>query len=509
MPLMHSDTENHGLAVLIGAGPGDPSLVSQAAKEWIGLADIILYDRLSAPQLLALAGPDTELIDVGKTPGSHAMSQNQINRLLVEKCQPGRVVVRLKGGDPLIFGRGGEEADALAEAGIPFRIIPGITAAQVAAAYAGIPLTDRRVASSVVFVTGHEQPDKAESAVDFDALARIDTVIFYMGVSNLQQITSRLIQAGRSPKTPAAIVHRASTPQQKTLVATLETLSGQAVKAGITPPSLVIVGEVVKMHDRLGWFEKLPMFGQTVLVTRPMDQAGELGRLLSTHGAEVIYAPAIEIDKPKCFDELDSAIARLNQFDWLVLTSSNGVRGFFDRLGELSLDARALGSLKIAVTGPSSAASLGEFFIKPDLIAQPHTTAALAEALIADGIDGKKLLLARTDIAKPNLPDALRSALAEVTEANSYCTGRPGNLPELAIEAIRAGRVDWITFTSASTVDNFLALASQAGLNLSGIKLAAIGPVTAGALESHGLEPALTAESHTAQGLGSAIASNI
>ena len=502
---MHNEAEHNALAVLIGAGPGDISLVSQAAKEWIRLANTILYDRLSPPQLLALAGAGTELIDVGKAPGAHAMDQEQINQLLVKKCQKGGIVVRLKGGDPLIFGRGGEEADALVAAGIAFRIVPGITAAQAAASYAGIPLTDRRAASSVAFVTGHEKTDKAVSAINYEALVGIDTVVFYMGMGNLAQIASKLVEAGRAPSTPAGIVYRASTPQQKTLVATLETLADKAGEAQMKSPSLVIVGEVVKMHERLGWFEKLPMFGKTVLVTRPTDQASELGRLLSAQGADVVSAPAIEITRPKNFDELDSAIANLDRFDWLVLTSANGVRGFFDRLAELSLDARALGSIKIAVTGPSTATALGYFFLKPDLTADPHTAASLADAMIAGGAEGKKLLLARADIAKSNLPDALRSAGAEVTEVNAYCTGRPEKLPPQALEAIQDGRVDWITFTSASTVENFLALTAQARVELSGIKLAAIGPVTAAALESFGLKADVTAEPHTAAGLGKAI----
>lgn len=492
------------LAVLVGAGPGDPQLATVAAVAWLGVADVVLYDRLASPRLLSHCRPDAELIYVGKAPGAHAMKQEQINELLVRKTAAGNLVVRLKGGDPLIFGRGGEEADALIEAGLAFRIVPGVTSAIAAGACAGVPLTDRRLASTVTFITGHEDPDKADSSVNYEALAGLDTLVFYMGVGNLPGIASRLIAAGRAGDTPIALVQNATLPTQRTVTATLATAAETAQAQQVGPPALFIVGQVATLRDRFAWKEKLPLFGQTVLVTRTRQQASKLSERLLGLGAAVIECPTIEIAPPADFAGLDAALAGLGGFDWLALTSPNGVAGVLDRMRQLGMDARSLAGVKVAAVGPATADMLAANFIRPDLMPETFTTAALGKALASEA-GGAKVLLARADIATNELPDILRAAGAEVTEAVAYRTVRPAGLTADAAEALTAGRVDWVTFTSSSTAENFLALIEGAEIDMASLKLASIGPVTSGALRAAGLEPTVEAERHTIDGLVDAV----
>jgi len=496
-------SQTEPLAVLLGAGPGAPGLVTAEGVKWLRRADVVIYDKLANPALLALAPAAAERVYVGKAPGEHAASQQQISELLVDRCRPGRVVVRLKGGDPLVFGRGGEEAEALAAAAIPFRIVPGVTAAVAAAAFAGIPLTDRRHASTVALVTGHEDPAKDEPSVDYAALARIDTVVFYMGVANLAEIARRLIEAGRDPHTPAAAVEQATTPRQRTVTGTLATLGGAAERAGLRPPAAIIVGQVAAKAGRLAWFERLPLFGRTVLVTRPAEQSAGLAERLDELGAEVIEAPAAIVEPPADPAPVEAALRRLGEFDWLVLTSANGVEALASRLETMGLDARALGGVRLAAVGAATAEALRRRFLRADLVPETYTTKALADALVAAGAGSSRLLLARADIATPELPDALRRAGAAVEQVCLYRAVCPPALPPAARDALRAGRADWITFTSASTVENFLALSE--GADLSQARLAAIGPVTAEAIRRRGLAAAAVAQPHTAEGLVAAI----
>ena len=344
--------------MLAGAGPGDDALVTAASLRWLARCDTVVYDRLANPALLEAASGSAERIYVGKAPGRSGYSQEQINELLVEKCRAGRRVVRLKGGDPLVFGRGGEEADALRAAGCEFRFVPGVTAGVAGLAYAGIPLTDRRLASTAAFITGHEDPAKDESTIAWDALAKIDTLVFYMGVGNLPQIAERLIAAGRSPATPAAVIYRATTPDQRTVTATLAEIAAVAMEADIRPPALIVVGEVVSLRERLNWWETLPLFAQTVLVTRSRAQASRLSAALRELGAGVIESPTIRIEPPADLGPLEAALRRVGEFDWLVLTSPNGVAAVLDRLDALGLDGRALGGVKIAAVGAATAATL-------------------------------------------------------------------------------------------------------------------------------------------------------
>ncbi len=508
---MATDRRAGGLVVLVGAGPGEQTLATSAAAMWISRADVIIYDRLVPTGLLDRARADAERLHVGKTPGRPSPAQDEISALLIRHARAGRLVVRVKGGDPLVFGRGGEEAEALADAGVPFRIVPGVTAAVAAAAYAGIPLTDRRHGSSVAFVTGRQDPAKAGTTVNWPALAGIDTNVFYMGVGSLGEIVRRLIEAGRDPSTPAAIVAAASTPRQRVVTARLAELAAAATKAGVEPPALTIVGEVTALHQKLAWFEKLPLFGQTVVVTRPAHQAGDLAAQLGELGAAVVEAPAIEIRPPADAAAVDSALRRLGRFHLVVFTSVNGVEAFVRRCRELGLDGRALASAKVAAVGSVTAEALRQSFIRPDIVPHTFTTEALAAAIRSAGdLAGKRALLARADLADPQLAHQLRSAGAEVEEVAFYRTVRPERLPGEAIAAIRQRRADWVTFASSSAVRNFVALLGREAAEMLGqVKHAAIGPVTAETLTAAGLKPTVVAEEHTIEGLVDAIVRHV
>ncbi len=506
---MPEPRDNEGLVVLAGAGPGAAGLVTVAAAEWLARADVVVYDRLVDPSLLDRCRNDAERIYVGKSPGEPTRTQEQINELLVDRCRAGRLVVRLKGGDPYVFGRGGEEAEHLARCGCAFRVIPGVTAALAAGACAGIPLTHRAAASAVTFVTGHEDPTKDGSSLDYSALARTDTIVLYMSVGTLAEVTRRLIRAGRGGRTPAAVVASAASPRQRTVRGTLDSIAGDCERAGLRPPAVVIIGNVAATDTALPWYERLPLFGQTIITTRPAERDEPLSRRLAELGAEVIAAPAIAICPPASSDELDDALGRIGGFDWLVLTSANGVAAVFDCLDALGADARALAPVRVAAIGSATAAALQEHGLRADLTPGSYTSAALAAALVEAGAgESTKLLLARADIAGDELPGALRAAGAEVEEVVAYRTVRPAGLPDAAVDALGAGRVDWITFTSASTVDNFLDLCLQAGVGPGQTRLATIGPVTAAAIRKRGLTPAVVADPHTLEGLVDAILSS-
>ncbi|MFP4106772.1 MAG: uroporphyrinogen-III C-methyltransferase [Phycisphaerae bacterium] len=493
---------------LVGAGPGDPGLITVAGADFLRRCDCVVHDRLANPELLELAPDTAERVYVGKTPGQKSTSQDEINALLIEKCRAGKDVVRLKGGDPLLFGRGGEEATALRRAGLPFRIVPGITAALAAAAYAGLPLTDRRLAGTLAILPGHVDPKHPERAErNIQAVAQCDTIVLYMGVGNLTETVRSLIQAGKDADTPAAIVENATHPTQRTVIGTLTELPELAERADVHPPALIVISPAVQLRRQIGWYEDLPLFGKTLLVTRTRTQASELSVRLRELGASVIEAPAIEITAPEDLSEVDATLADAGRYDWLILTSPNGVRAMGQRLDSLQLDARSLAGVRIAAIGPATARALAERGLRPDLIPKTHTTAALAEALVEQmGPRPSRLVLMRSDLATAALPNALRDAGHHVTDLTLYQTSRPAGLPEEASVALQRREVDWVTFTSSSTVENFVALmGGDLGL-FKPVKLAAIGPVTAGALGRHGLSPTVTAEVHTIPGLVRAIA---
>jgi len=493
-----------GHVVLVGAGPGPAGLLTAEGAKWLSRAKCVLYDRLVGRDVVQLAPASAERIPVGKRPGGQSVPQERINELLIEKARAGGVVVRLKGGDPFIFGRGGEEAEALAAAGVPYRIVPGVTAAVAAAAHAGIPLTHRRIASTVAFVTGHEDPDKADSSLDFRALARIDTLAFYMGVGALRATADRLMAAGRAGDTPTALVENATSPRQRVVTATLATAADVAEREDVRPPAIVLVGQVAALHGRLAWVGRLPLSGRTVLVTRARAQASRLAERLGELGAQVIEAPTIEIQPPASFDTLDSELRRVGERDWIVLTSPNGAVAVFDRLAALGFDARALGRVRVAAVGPATAEALAQRSIRADLVPETHTTEALTDALLAAARPGARVLLARSDLAPADMAERLTGAGMEVEDVTAYRTVRPHRLPDEALQALRAGEADWITFTSSSTVENFFALAPNT--DLSAVKAAAIGPVTADTLRARGVEPAVTVDPHTIDALVEGIA---
>lgn len=496
---------------LIGAGPGDPGLFTLRGRDCLAAADVVIYDALANDALLGHARKDAEMIYVGKVAGNHALPQDGINRLLVEKAREGKVVARLKGGDPYIFGRGGEEAEALLEAGIPFEEVPGISSTIAAPAYAGIPLTHRNFASSVTIITGHENPDKPGSVHNWQALAQsASTLVFVMGMKNLPDIARNLLAAGMDPATPAALVYRGTTPRQRSLVATLAALPQAAVDQGFSNPSVIVVGKVCSLHDQLGWFEQRPLFGRGVVVTRAREQASGLAQELARLGADVIQCPTIEISPLPDYAELDAAIDRLSEYAWLIFTSVNGVRWFWKRLEAAGKDSRALGLCRVAAIGPATAEALEARGIRPDFIPERYVAEGVVEGLLARGkVDGVRMLLPRAAKAREVLPDELRKAGARVDVISAYETIPAAARKDEVLERMRAGTLDCITFGSSSTVENFLSLIPAETLRAHpDVRLAAIGPVTAKTLEAHGLPCHIMPEEYTIPALVQALVSH-
>jgi len=472
---------------LVGAGPGDPGLLTLRAVELLGSADVVLYDRLIPPGALRHARPEAELVYVGKQGGGPQMPQQEIDRLLVEHGRAGRRVVRLKGGDPFVFGRGGEEALVLRQAGIEFEIVPGITAGVAAPAYAGIPVTHRELASGVAFVTGHEDPDKPETALDWAALARFPgTLVFYMGVRALPRIAERLQAEGRPADEPVAVVERGTLPGQRTVVATLADVAEKA--AGIKAPAVTIVGPVAALREDLAWLERRPLHGRTVAVTRARAQASPLAARLRALGADVIEAPAIRTES------LPAGVPDPAGYDLLIATSPNGVRELFARIR----DARALAGVRVAAMGPGTARAFKEHGIEADVVPERSVAEGMVEALA--GVEVRRALIARGKEGRDVLPDALRERGAHVDVLALYET-----VPEpLGAEQIAAvGGADYVTFTSASTVRHLLTAAGATAFD--GPRLASIGPATSAELRAHGHEPDLEADPHTPDGLVDAV----
>jgi uroporphyrinogen III methyltransferase/synthase len=495
-----------GLVSLIGAGPGDPGLLTVRGAEALAAADVVVYDHLANPALLDRARPDAERVYVGKTAGSHTLSQEEISALLLERAEAGRRVARLKGGDPFVFGRGGEEALALVEAGVLFEVIPGVTSAVAAPAYAGIPVTHRGLASSFAVITGHEDPGKEESAVDWARLATaVDTLVFLMGVGNLPLIVERLVAHGRPVETPVALVRWGTLPNQETVTGTLADIVEKARAANLGPPAVTVVGRVAKLHETLRWFETRPLSGQRVLVTRTREQASALSARLRSRGAEVVELPTIQVAPPEDWAPLDRAITSLADCDWLVFTSVNGVRFFWERLTGANMDARALSGARLAAIGPATAAELKACGLQPDYVPQDYVAEAVAAGL--QDIRGQRVLLPRADIARPALAELLRQRGAKVTEIAAYRTLRPAVVADDLRPLL--DRVTVATFTSSSTVRNLAAMAQDAGVQLARAldqaAIACIGPITAHTARELGLPVHITAEQYTIDGLVEAL----
>ena len=476
-----------GIVHLVGAGPGDPGLLTVRAVELIAEADVVLYDRLIPPEALAHARPDAELVYVGKEGEGPQVPQADTHALLLEHARAGRRVVRLKGGDPFVFGRGGEEALVLSEAGVPFEVVPGVTAGVAAPAYAGIPVTHRDTASAVAFVTGHEDPAKPETGLDWPALARFPgTLVFYMGVRTLPRIAERLVAGGRPETEPVAVVERGTLPGQRTLLATLRDVADRAAQERIRAPAITLVGPVARLREQLTWLEARPLHGRTVAVTRARAQASALAARLRTLGAAVVETPAIRI-RP-----LDTTLPPLRVYDLVCVTSPNGAELLMDRVR----DARELAGITVAAIGPGTARALRERGIEPDVVPERAVAEGLVEAL--EDMPIKRALIARAAEGRDVLPNALRARGVEVDVAALYET-IPEPLTDGAREA--AAGADYLLFASASSVRFF----AQAGGALQGPRLVSIGPATSDELRAHDAEPDVEAEPHTPDGLVAAV----
>jgi uroporphyrinogen III methyltransferase/synthase len=498
----------NGKVYLVGAGPGDPELITLKGLECIKNADVIIYDYLASPGLLKHAREHAEIIYVGKKGGDHTLSQDRINALIAEKAQKGFTVTRLKGGDPFIFGRGGEEAEVLVDARIPFEIIPGVTSAIAAPAYAGIPLTHRKFTSTIAFVTGHEDPSKAESSIDWEAIARgIGTIVFLMGVKNLPHITDRLMHHGMPPETPVALVRWGTTPKQTTVSGTLATIVERTKAAGLKPPAIIVVGHVVKLREKMQMFENRPVMGKCIVVTRAREQASDLVKSLSDLGAECLECPTIKVSPPEDVKPLDSAIENLSSYDWLIFTSVNGVNFFFERLFQKNKDVRALKDIHTAVIGPATEKRLFDFGLKSDIVPESYRAESVIKAFAGKDVTGKEILLPRAEEARPVLPLELKKMGAAVDEVTAYRTHAVKDNADVLSARLKERSIDMITFTSSSTAKNFHALFPNEDLKdlMQGVTIASIGPVTADTARDLGFDVHIVAESYTIPGLCQAI----
>jgi len=490
---------------LIGAGPGDPKLLTLKAAERIAEADVIVYDRLAHPAILKRAKPDAELVYVGKASSDHTMRQEDINALLVEKAKQGKSVARLKGGDPFVFGRGGEEAEALAREGIPFEVVPGVSSAIAAPAYAGIPVTHRKVCSSFGIITGHEDPNKAESSIKWDKIATgLDTMVFLMGVSNLPNIVSELMRNGRSPDTPVALIRWGTRPDQETLVGTLADIVEKVNAVGFESPAVTVVGDVVNLRDTLRWFDNRPLFGKRIVVTRSREQASALTEALEALGAQVIEFPVIKIVPVADWGPVDAAVEEMGSFAWLIFTSVNGVKSLAKRLMETGCDIRALAGPRVVAIGPKTAEALEELCVKVDYIPDEFVAEAVVDQFPED-VRGKRILLARGGSAREVLPEKLTALGADVTVATVYETELEDSDAADVKRMLADGEIDTIAFTSSSTVRNFIELIGGSESVPDSVIIACIGPITSRTAEEAGLKPTVVATEYTIEGLTQAL----
>jgi uroporphyrinogen III methyltransferase/synthase len=498
-----------GIVYLVGAGPGDPGLLTVKGKECLERADVVLYDYLANPALLDHAPANAERVYVGRRGRGHYQDQAEINRLLIERAQAGQVVVRLKGGDPFVFGRGGEEAEAVAAAGVPFEVVPGVTAAIGVPAYAGIPVTHRTLASTVTVVTGHEDPSKGTTVIDWPKLAATSgTLVFMMGMKTLPMIVSRLLDEGRSADTPVAAVRWGTKPEQRTIIGTLRDIVAKAAEAGLEPPTVIVVGDVVKLRDQLNWFEKRPLFGKRIVITRAREQAEVFARLLAAYGADPVSAPTIKTVPPLSWEALDHAIATLSDYSWLIFTSVNGIAPFMERLKRARRDVRSLAHLQIGAIGPRTADELSRYGLTADLVPSEYQAEGMVAAMSHHELTGAKILIPRAAVARELLPEQLRAQGAAVDVVAAYRTVLPETGLNRLKEQIQAGAIDVVTFTSSSTVSNFVGLiGGEAEARRLGAKttVACIGPITARTAEEYGLPVTIMPGENTVPALAQAI----
>ncbi|PYJ80134.1 MAG: uroporphyrinogen-III C-methyltransferase [Verrucomicrobia bacterium] len=498
-----------GMVYLVGAGPGDIGLLTLRGAELLGRADVVVYDALVNPDLLRLAPRTAEIIFGGKRSKDHAIPQDELNQLLVAKAKEGKTVVRLKGGDPYIFGRGGEEAEELAAANIPFEVVPGISSVFAAPNYAGVPLTHREHCSSFTVITGHEDPTKEVSGVDWGLIAKTPgTKVILMGAGRIRRIAELLVAHGMSPETPVAMIQWGTTGRQQSIEATLADVADAAARAKLLAPTVTVIGDVVKLRSKLNWFESRSLFGQRIVVTRTREQASQLSRQLLERGAEVLEIPTIKIVPPTKHEEIVEALSGLNAYDWLIFTSPNGVTSFFDYFFKAFQDLRDIGGVRIAAVGPATAAKLRELHLQVDLMPDEYVASKIAQALAEyESIDNLRILLLRAEVANPELPKLLEDKGAIVDDIAWYQTvPETEDLTGAAAKLLEEG-ADWITFASSSTVENFHARFDLPALlkKFPQIKTASIGPETSKALFALGLKPTVEARTHTIEVLVKAL----
>lgn len=513
---MNTDTKKSAARVcLVGAGPGDPGLITARGVERLRQADAVVFDALSDPALLDLAPPHAQRIDAGKRGGDHKLTQDQINQLLADLALEGKFVVRLKGGDPYLFGRGAEEVAFLAKRGITCEVVPGVTSGIAAPAMAGIPVTHRELASSVTFVTGHEDPTKEKGAIDYAALAQLigrgGTACFYMGVGRLPEIVKALEAGGLASVTPAAVVQWGATPRQKSVRGTLGDIEQRVKQAGVGSPAIIVVGAVAAIDEPgLNFYTSArlrPLFGKRVIVTRTRQQASALSAALADWGADVLEAPTIQTVPPSDWTEVDETLWQVRQFDWVVFTSPTGVQAVADRMDQLKVDARHFAGVRIAAVGQATADALrAQLGLRPDLVPTQFVAESLAADLIAQqGVDGKKFLLLRADIARPALPRILMENGAIVTELTVYHTVVADALPAHVLAGLRDRTIDYVTFTSSSTARNLVQLLGPERDLLQHVRIASIGPITSDTLRDLGLPPHVEAKRSDIDGLVEAL----
>ncbi|MTI82565.1 MAG: uroporphyrinogen-III C-methyltransferase [Firmicutes bacterium] len=497
-----------GKVYLIGAGPGDPDLITVKGLRCINNADTVVYDRLADPRLLKKCRRDAEMIYVGKGPDRHTLKQEEINQLLVDKAKEGKTIARLKGGDPFVFGRGGEEAEVLVENQIPFEIVPGITSAIAVPAYAGIPVTHRDYTSSVSIITGNEDPTKEDSNINWEHIGNgTGTLVFLMGMGNLDKIATKLIANGRPASTPVALIRWGTRPEQKTLTGTLENIAQKAQAAEFKNPAIILVGGVVNLREKLAWLEKKPLFGKRIIVTRAREQASVLSRKISELGGEPYEFPTIKIVPPDDFSPLDDAIKQISSYQWVIFTSVNGVKIFARRLHQLGGDIRDLKGVNLCAIGPKTRLLLENYGLRVDYVPVEFRAEAIVAGLKNKLMPGDKVLLPRADIARKILPKSLKELGASVTEITTYKTVTEKNNTGELVELLKSVKVDMVTFTSSSTVRNFVSLLDTPDIKplMTGVLVACIGPITARTAEEHGLQVSIQASEYTIEGLLKAI----
>ncbi len=503
---MRNKMDMMGKVTLIGAGPGDPELITLKGIKAIKDADVVVYDYLATEELLDLVRADAELIYVGKRGGHHTKTQEEINQILVDKAREGRSVARLKGGDPFVFGRGGEEAEVLSKAGISFEIVPGITSAVAVPAYAGIPVTHRRFNSSFTILTGHEDPHKEKSHHKWERIAAGETLIFLMGMKNLSSICNHLIKSGKDAKTPVAVIRWGTTPRQQTVVGRLDNILEEVKRAGLSAPAIIVVGDVVSLRENLIWFEKRPLFGKRILVTRARKQASRFIESLRELGADPISLPTIEVVPPPSFELLDNALREVQLFDWIIFTSVNGVDAFFSRMKKLKMDIRSLSGISLSAIGPQTANSIEKLGLFTEVVPSDYRAEGLIEELSKREINGSNIMIPRALEARPILVEGLLELGAKVKEIPVYKTVCPENSKE-KLKGIMEDRIDLITFTASSTVKNLYALSDKSGLieRLREVPVACIGPITANTAKELGFNVIIQPEEYTIPALTNAI----